>query len=293
MLRFIQVIAFGISLASGVAAAQEMYPVEVADGIYSYGDPTGYFSMFVVTDDGVISIEPVNPIQSRGLLDAIKSVTDQPIKYLLHSHNHWDHSNGGQVFRDEGATIIAHVDAYNWMRDNPHPDLALPDESWGGPRKDIVLGDTTVEMHHFGTSHGFGMTVFVLPEQRFGYIADLVAPNRLPFMFLPDFSPKEMERTLEEILELDFDRAIFSHNANASPRQGGTMQDVADTLQYLRDLRAGIQELIDNGTDPRMAPTTVRLPDYENWVMYDEWLALNAWRIWLEGFMGPFPWKPD
>ena len=59
--------------------------------------------MFVVTTDGVIAIEPVNAKHAEGMVAAIKSVTDQPIRYLLHSHNHWDHSAGGKAFRDAGA----------------------------------------------------------------------------------------------------------------------------------------------------------------------------------------------
>ncbi len=109
------------------AVSQDAYTVEVADNVYSYGNPAmAYFSMFVVTDNGVMAIEPVNTSHSQGLLQAIQSVTDQPIRYLLHSHNHWDHSAGGQVFKDEGATIIAHVEAYEWMRANPHPDIDHP-----------------------------------------------------------------------------------------------------------------------------------------------------------------------
>ena len=162
------------------AVSQDAYTVKVADNVYSYGNPAmAYFSMFVVTDNGVMAIEPVNTSHSQGLLQAIQSVTDQPIRYLLHSHNHWDHSAGGQVFKDEGATIIAHVEAYDWMRANPHADVALPDESWGGPRSDIVLGGTTLELHYFGMSHGLGMTVFLLPEEKIVYIADIVTPQRL------------------------------------------------------------------------------------------------------------------
>jgi hypothetical protein len=59
--------------------AQESYPVEVDENIYSYGDPAGYFSMFVVTNARVIAIEPVNTVHSEGLVAAIKSVTDQPM----------------------------------------------------------------------------------------------------------------------------------------------------------------------------------------------------------------------
>ena len=267
-------------VAANAAISQDSSPVEVADGVYSYG-VGNYISMFVVTSDGVIAIDPINPGHAQGFVAAIKSVTDQPIRYLVHTHNHWDHSGGGQAFKDEGATIISHVDAYNWMRANPHPNLVLPDESWGGSRKDIVLGGTTVELHHFGASHGHGMTIpLASTSQRVGYIADIVGPNRIPFLFLPDFNVAQLERTLEEILALDTDKIIFTHNSSPNPLQGGTKQDVADTLQYFRDLRAEL--------DSGVAPAAVSLPKYESWRMYDEWLPLNAWKVYMEGHLGPF-----
>ena len=278
-LRKLFSIAIFLTIANS-AVSQDASPVEVADGIYSYG-MGNYISMFVVTDDGVIAIDPINPTHSQALVAAIKSVTDQPIRYLVHTHNHWDHSGGGQAFKDEGATIIAHVDAYNWMLANPHPNLVLPDESWGGSRKDIVLGGTTVELHHFGVSHGHGMTIpLASTSQRVGYIADIVGPNRIPFLFLPDFNVAQLERTLEEILALDTDKIIFTHNSSPNPLQGGTKQDVADTLQYFRDLRAEL--------DSGVAPAAVSLPKYESWRMYDEWLSLNAWKVYMEGHLGPF-----
>ena len=278
-LRKLFSIAIFLAIANS-AVSQDSSPVEVADGIYSYG-MGNYISMFVVTDEAVIAIDPINPTHSQALVAAIKSVTDQPIRYLVHTHNHWDHSGGGQAFKDEGATIIAHVDAYNWMRANPHPNLVLPDESWGGGRKDIVLGGTTVELHHFGASHGHGMTIpLASTSQRVGYIADIVGPNRLPFLFLPDFNVAQLERTLGEILELDIDKIVFTHSQAPEPLQGGTKQDVADTLQYLRDLRAEL--------DSGIHPTAVSLPKYESWRMYDEWLPLNAWKIFMEGHLGPF-----
>lgn len=270
------------------ALSQGQNPREIADGIYSYQGPTTYISMFVVTSDGVIVVDPINTGHAEGLLAAIKATTNQPIRYLVHTHNHWDHSGGGQVFKDAGATVIAHVDAYNWMKANPHPELALPDESWGGSRKQIVLGDTTLQLNHFGASHGHGMTIPVVLGERVGYIADLVGPNRLPFFFLPDFNVTELERTLAEILTLDMDRVVYTHNSKSDPLAGGTKQDVADTLTYLQDLRAALAAEIESGTPPRLAPDAVRLPKYEDWAMYDEWLALNAWKIWLEGHLGPF-----
>ncbi len=286
-LRHFLLLSFCLILTNS-ALGQGANPRQVADGVYAYQGPTTYISMFVVTGDGVIVVDPINSGHAEGLLEAIKATTNQPIRYLVHTHNHWDHSGGGQIFKDAGATVIAHVDAYNWMKANPHPDMALPDESWGGSRKDIVLGNKTLQLNHFGASHGHGMTIPVVAGERVGYIADLVAPNRLPFFFMPDFTVAELERTLGEILDLDMDQVVYTHNANSDPLAGGSRQDVADTLAYLQDLRAALAAEIESGTPPRMASDAVRLPKYEDWAMYDQWLALNAWKIWLEGHLGPF-----
>jgi len=285
--------AIVLVICAGSAFGQNANLVEVTDNVYSYFGPTSYISMFVVTDEGVIAIEPVSKDHSKGLVAAIKSVTDKPIRYLLISHNHWDHAKGGQIFKDEDATIITHVEAAKWMDANPHPDLVPPDESWDGARKNIELGGVTLELHHFGNSHGKGMTVFLLPKEKFAYVADLVAPNRLPFMFLPDFSVGGLENTLAQIEQMDFDKAIFSHNEMPNPRAGGSKQDVSDTLQYLGDLKAAMQSELAKGANPRAIPGNVRLPKYEHWVMYDQWLSLNAWRIFLDWHMGPFPSHPD
>ena len=284
------------SWCNATASAQTLpdHVGEIAEGVYSYGPPgEHYFSMFVVTDEGVIAIESVNTEHAKGFLRAIRAVTDQPLKYMLHSHNHWDHASGGQVFKDAGATTVAHVDAYEWMKAHTGPDMAVPDESWSGNRKDITLGGTTIELHYLGLNHGLGMTVFVLPQPKVAYVADLVTPNRVLFNIVPDFNIKQWERSLEEILKLDFDKGLYSHSEKTDALQGGTKQDVTDTLQYIRDLRAAVYAEFKKGTDPFMVPGIVRLPKYKDWSGYDQWLEMNAWRVMLDDWMGPFPWRPD
>ncbi|MCH7548036.1 MAG: MBL fold metallo-hydrolase [Candidatus Krumholzibacteriota bacterium] len=280
-----------MALWSGVSLAQDTssHTTKAADGVYSYGDPTmGYFSMFVVTDDGVIVVEPVNEAHAQATLIAIREVTDKPIRFLLHSHNHWDHSCGGQVFRDAGATIVAHVEAYEWMKANPHPDMVLPDESWGGNRKDIVLGGRTIELHYLGMNHGLGMTVFVLPQEKIAYVADLVTPKRLLFTIVPDFNIGETQRTLREIEQMDIETVLFSHG-----KPIGTKAEITEIRQYTEDLRSAIHAEFKKGTNPFTIPNVITLPKYEDWAMYDEWLEMNAWRILLDDHMGPFPWRPD
>lgn len=264
---------------------------QVAEDVYRFGAGGGYYSMFVVTDDGVIAIEPVNVKHSEGLLAAIKTVTEQPIRYLLHSHNHWDHSKGGAIFRAEGAKIVAHVEAYEWMRANPHPDMALPDDVWAGNRRDISLGGKTIELHYLGMSHGLGMTVFVLPDEKMAYIADIVTPNRILFTIVPDFNIQEWVRTLEDVERLDFETAIYSHSHSLEPL--GKKLDVTQTREFITDMQAAIIAEFQKGTASADIPEAVILPKYEHWAMYEEWLPLNVWRIMLDMRMGPFPWHPD
>jgi len=256
-----------------VYAEMSEHTTKVADGVYAYGDPAaGYISMFIATNDGVIVVEPANTKHSNAMLKAIRSVTDQPIRFLLHSHNHWDHSGGGQVFRDEGATIVAHVEAYDWMKSNPHPDMVLPDENWAGNRKDIVLGGRTLELHYLGMNHGLGMTVFRLPQEKIVFIADLVTPNRLLFTIVPDFNIGEWKRSLKEIEAMDFETAIFTHGSPSV----GSKKDVAGNREYLEDLLSAIHAEFKKGTNPFMIPSVLQLPKYKDWDMYSEWLTMNT-----------------
>ena len=66
-----------------------------------------YRTIFLVTDDGVIVADPINPKAAGMLMEEIRKITDQPIKYVIYSHEHWDHAAGGQVFKDAGAEFIA------------------------------------------------------------------------------------------------------------------------------------------------------------------------------------------
>jgi len=287
----VSVVAVVVTLSGMTNAYAEMNVLEAADGVYKYSPGDGYESMFVVTDDGVIAIEPVNTKHAKGMLKAIKGVTDQPVRFLLISHNHWDHASGGQVFRDAGAKIVVHTEAYEWMKANPHPDLALPDDVWAGSRKDIVLGGKTIELHYVGMSHGLGMTVFLLPKEKIAYIADIVTPNRVGFAIMPDFNIKEWLRTLVEVEKMDFTKAIYSHSHAKTPF--GSKLDVTKTREFIQDLQAAIIAEFKKGTSFGMIPSTVKLPKYEQWAMYKEWLPLNVWRVMLDMHMGPFPWRPD
>ena len=97
----------------GVNRAQAQLPpgmkrfetTKIADGVYSY---RFFFhrNIFIVTEEGVIATDPMNPRAARTMMAEIKKVTDQPVKYVVYSHEHWDHIAGGKVFKDASEDFI-------------------------------------------------------------------------------------------------------------------------------------------------------------------------------------------
>ena len=268
---------------------------EIGDSVYSFTLGEGNHSMLVVGQQGVAVFETFHSGHSQKLLDAVRRVTDKPIKYAFISHNHWDHSSGGQVFSNAGAQTVMHERAAEWVEANPGRDTAMPDETWSGNRKDIDMGDFTVSMRYLGINHGMGLTIFTIPERRAAYIADLVSPNRVMFSVVPDFNIGEWKRSLGEILEMDFEVAVCSHNELPleEAMNGCTRTDVEEERQFIRDLRNAILAEFEKGTSFMAIPKAVRLPQYSHWVGYDEWLEMNTLRLMTDLWMGPFPWAPD
>jgi glyoxylase-like metal-dependent hydrolase (beta-lactamase superfamily II) len=272
------------------AAAQAKNVWKAADDIYMYTSGHGMNSMFVVTSEGVVVMDSANSHHAKGMVKAIKKVTSQPVRYVLQSHNHWDHAGGGKVFQDLGATVIAHEEAYAWMKGNPHHDLSLPDEAWSGMRKDLVVGDKTIELHYLGMSHGMGMTTFLLPKQKVAYVADIATPNRVMFTIVPDFNITEWVRALKVVEKLDFDIAGFSHSHAKTPV--GSKKDVTLTREYIEDLQGAISAEFKKGTAFEAIPGKIKLEKYKHWAGYKDWLQMNALRVMMDMYMGPYPWRP-
>src|ERR1700684_4380888 len=83
---------------------------EVSDGIYAYIQPDGSWwinnTAFLVGRSGVVSVDACSPERRTGAsMAAIASVTSQPVRTLINTHHHGDHTFGNYLFA--GATIVA------------------------------------------------------------------------------------------------------------------------------------------------------------------------------------------
>src|SRR5262249_9801605 len=90
---------------------------QVASHGYFPFDFNGSNSVFLGTADGVLVIDTrTHPREGRDLLDRIRKVTDKPIKWVINSHFHGDHHMGNAVFKELGATFVAHVETARLMQ---------------------------------------------------------------------------------------------------------------------------------------------------------------------------------
>ena len=126
-----------VALAVPCLAIAQVLPLfetkKIADNVYlfRYG---GHQSMFVVTPDGVIATDPIaqrRPEVATTYIAEIRKITPAPIKYVVYSHHHYDHIEGGKPFKDAGATFIAHMNAKTRLEALKNPDVVIPDIGTG------------------------------------------------------------------------------------------------------------------------------------------------------------------
>ena len=140
-------VATALALTVAVGAAQAPAPqfdlTKVTDHVYSFRSGIAR-AMVVVTSDGVIVTDPINSVAAKNMMDEIRKVTDKPVKFVIYSHNHWDHVAGAKIFKDQGAKIVQHALAAQKTR--PHPDVVPADETFSDDTHVVTLGDQTIEL---------------------------------------------------------------------------------------------------------------------------------------------------
>lgn len=256
----------------------------IGDGLYVFRWWV-YRNFFLVTDEGVIVTDPLNPKAAKLLRSEIRKITDKPVKYVVYSHNHHDHISGGTIFKEEGATFIGHKNVLKELGDHPSAVTPLPDITFEDTYT-LKLGGRTVELNYFGPNHGESLVVMRLPKEKILFVVDIVTPRRVAFRAMPDFYPDEWIRSLKEIEQLDFDYVISAHGPANQPAID-PRSVVTEQRNYLEDLMAAVKQAIDAGThSPDKLRQTVKLPKYEHWRSYNEWLPMNIERIWAYYHMG-------
>ena len=195
-------IALALLLAAGSASAQAPLPFtlkQVGPGVYAAIDgpehKAGSNAGFVIGDDGVLVVDAFFDVDAaKALVGEIHRLTPKPIRYVVNTHYHADHTGGDQALRDAGAIIIAHRNVRGWVRadnvnlfgDRITPELKARIEALPLPDvttdKDLIvwLGDRKVVVRTVLGHTGGDLTIFV-PDAKVLFTGDMlwrkVAPN--------------------------------------------------------------------------------------------------------------------
>ena len=286
-------ILLAIAVVGGVYAQQAQRPpfattkVEGTNNVHIFRNGN-HQAMFIVTPEGVIATDPVaygRPTGGQTYLDEIRKVTDKPVKYVIYSHHHFDHIAGGKVFKDAGATFIAHHRAKARLEVLKDPHTVLPDEVVSDQGRTITLGGTTVELSYHGLSHSDSLLVMRLPQEKIIFLVDAIPVGTVPGRGMIDFYPLEAEVFMQKVLALDWERMIPGHPGQPGDRLG-TKKDVEEQLKLLQTASAEMKKLAQDGKCWDTAEKEFKLPGYESWPGYENNLPFIARRycgLWGRG----------
>jgi len=173
--------------------APRIHKVEkVAENIYCIFGQGGNIGL-VVTSKHAVLIDDQFERLVPGLLEAVRSVTDKPLKYLVNTHAHPDHVGGNAVLQKQVAAIVAHTNVRKRMlldqakldpaKRGGLPELALGSEdAREKARLDIHLDDAEIHLLHLGPGHTDGDVIVGIPAAQVMHLGDLFFLGMLPYV---------------------------------------------------------------------------------------------------------------
>src|SRR5580700_9283925 len=258
---------------------------QIADGVY-YATVTrpglGSNNVVVVNDTDVLIVDAgTSPAAARAFVDDIKKLTDKPVRYVVNSHWHYDHTAGNQIFgpdvqiiatdylhqmlantdvlhrepylTSQVGNLSARVDALNGQiaaEGNAQQKAALPTIHFS-TKMVLNRGSREIELLFLGRGHTGGDTVVYLPRERIVATGDLME-SRLAYMGDAFFS--EWITTLEELKKLDFAVDLPGHGVPFTNKSLITAYQA-----YLADLIKQVTKLKADGVSPDDAAKRVDL----------------------------------
>jgi len=272
-------IVFGLGFAA-LLSAQDLGPQfkKIKEGIFVRAEkPADSNAAIILTSEGVVMIDSGhNPPDSLALSKAVKQLTSQPVRYLINTEPHGDHTTGHFVFSPP-AIIIAHEGATDSMKQayNPKRNEKLmadyPDmrESFKGFRlitphieyrdkMTLNVGERTFELRFLKSVHSEADTAIWLPKERVVFAAASVGVKRFsnlrPFVKISD--------TLEAIKmmkALNPEVAVPGHGAP------GTTKILDDMEKYYSTLLERVGEMAKQGKSLDDIKKELKIPGTEDW----------------------------
>lgn len=204
----------------------------------------------VVTPAGVVVIDALgSPAVAADLLEAIRRITPLPVRYVILTHYHADHIYGLQVFKDQGATVLAHEAGREYLQSDtaqlrlqatreslaPWIDAKtrlMPADRWLRADEVLELGGVRLQLRHVGPAHTpEDLTVFI-EGARVLFAGDLAFRGRIPYVGQAD--SRGWIAALTRLID-SAPAAIVPGHGPLSTEALADLRLTRDYLQYLRD----------------------------------------------------------
>jgi len=247
----------------------------------------------VVTDAGVVVIDALGtPSLAWKLLETIRTVTDRPVVKVLVTHYHADHILGLQVFRDQGAEVVAPAGAERYLNApvarerleerrfsldpwvNDATRLVWPDR-YVADEERFSLGGVEFRLTVVGDAHSDAdMTVFV-ENDRVLYSGDVIFEGRVPF--LGSTNTRLWLETLRRMDSSGLAALVPGHGAH----QAAPVESIGLTYRYLAHLRATMGAAVEELTPFDEAYRAADWSEFEHLPAFAEANRRNAYQVYL------------
>ena len=256
-----------VFLPTALAASVDYQIERMKDNVYRFS-AGHYRSVFLVGEQGIFIADPLGKPAAQWLQRQLREQFDVPVRYMAYSHNHVDHTLGGDVFAESGVTVIAQryaAEDLAWTR----APTATPDITFEKELR-VNLGDDYVLLRYYGPNNGRGSVSMRFMPANVVHVVDWVVLGRMPYQNLPGYDIHGMIRSTRALLaEEPFELFVGGH------AEAGKREDVERYLHYLERLYGAVRDGMLAGKDLPTLQKEIRLPEFRDLKMYEAWLPAN------------------
>ncbi|MDA0352410.1 MAG: MBL fold metallo-hydrolase [Chloroflexi bacterium] len=242
--------------------------VELATGVYARLHEGLTNGGIIVGDEGVLLIDSLRvPSFARDLIADVKKLTDKPIRYVVDTHSHWDHSWGNEEFPD--STIIGHANCRAemvdlearawwmnrvvsagdpWSKEAETVRVTPPDLTFD-EKMSLYFAGRRIDLLYLGRAHTSGDIFVHLPDDRLLFTGDVAQDGGVPFML--DGYPKDWVATDIRLAQIDCERFMSGHGPIGAP---SALLEARDFIAAIAD---GTTTAIASGQDRDTTATEV------------------------------------
>lgn len=226
---------------------------------------------FLLSKDGAIVIDAQFPDTAPHLIDEVNRRNTAPIKYLLNTHHHGDHTAGNIVFKDIVEHVIAHQNSLANQKAVAEKAKTVdkqlyPDQTFD---KDLKLkaGKEKIKGYYFGAGHTNGDAIYHFQNANIIHVGDLMFNKRHPFV---DRSAGANIRSWISVLDKIQKEGgkdtiyIFGHSLNAG-EETGTAEDLKKFQDYLDKVLNFADAEIKRGVSKEEFIKNTSIPGVTDW----------------------------